>query len=348
MLEKAEPHSGATGNNAGFLITGFGEHFSKTVRNWGLERAIEIQKTHIASHRMIRELTNTVVDCGSYTIPVTEKERTDLRNSYELMRENGFPVEWLESAPVSLRGPAIFNPQDGLMDSKRFWMELAAGLPCNKNSEVLNVLDAGNSFRIQTKSQEFSARRIVYCLNAFSGDLLPELKRRIIPLRGQMLEVELISRPPCFQPVIAEYGEVYWNFTEKTLRFGGLEYLCPEEEVGIAAFPSAEVTGVQLSWIRKNLEIEFGKVLKTWCGTMGFTVDGFPFVGELPGRPNQYVLAGMCGLGHSYAMVGASWLFERIAHDKAAIPAYFSSDRIIILPEYSGGNWRSLYEAWNH
>jgi glycine/D-amino acid oxidase-like deaminating enzyme len=222
-------------------------------------------------------------------------------------------------------------------------------VPHLTNTGVMRVIDEGDSLRVITTSSEFHAKKVVYCLNAFSRDLLPELKGRIIPLRGQMVELEMRNNPPCVQPIIAGYGEIYWNFTANRLRFGGLEYRVPEEEVGIAIEPSPKVLAVQLKWIQENLEIPVGEsVAATWCGTMGFTVDGFPFVGKLPGKENQYVLAGMCGLGHSYAMECASWLYEMIVNDKNVIQDYFSSDRIMNLPEFSGGNWRTLYEAWNH
>jgi glycine/D-amino acid oxidase-like deaminating enzyme len=128
-----------------------------------------------------------------------------------------------------------------------------------------------------------------------------------------------------------------------------LESSIPKEETGIATSLSATILEEQLKWIQENLRIRHSeRPLKTWYGTMAFTLDGFPFVGALPARRNQYVLAGMCGLGHSYALECASWLFELIVNDKVLMPHYFSSDRILNLPDYTGGDWRTLYEAWNH
>ncbi len=352
LLERGELLSGATGNNAGFLITGFGEHFFRTAQRWGVERACEIQRIHLSSHQKIRELTNTVEQSGSYTLGWTEQEAGELRRSYELMLANGFQVEWVDAAPSGLREnkPALLNREDGLLDSSQFWKELAKTLPYKTNSRVLQVIDQQNSLCVITTAREFRTRRVVYCLNAFSSDLLPELEGRIIPLRAQMVELPLQAARPCPQPVMTAYGEIYWNFTPTTLRFGGLEYMVPDEEVGVATSLSAKVLDAQLRWIQQNLAgvSHSESPLRTWFGTMGFTVDGYPVVGKLPGKPNQYVLAGMCGLGHSYALTCSSWLYEQIVHDKDRIPHYFSSDRILNLPRYTGGNWRTLYEAWNH
>lgn len=351
LLEKGDLLNGATGNNAGFLITGFGEHFSRTTQRLGVQRATEIQRIHLSSHRRIRDVTNTVEDTGSFTIGFTEKEIQELRLSYELMRAQGFPVEWRDNVFAGLKQnrPGIFNPEDGLVDSKSLWTELARNFPVETGSPVTKILDQGDSLLVLTSNAEFHARKVVYCLNAFSAELVPELRGKFIPLRGQMLELEILADRPCVQPVIAQYGDIYWNFTTNTLRFGGLESSTPEEETGMATSLSSRILEQQMKWIQENLQIlHSARPLKTWYGTMAFTVDGFPFVGALPERRNQYVMAGMCGLGHSYAMECASWLYELIVHDKVLIPHYFSSDRILNLPDYTGGDWRTLYEAWNH
>jgi glycine/D-amino acid oxidase-like deaminating enzyme len=351
LLEKGELLSGATGNNAGYLITGFGEHFYRTARRWGAERATEIQRMHLACHRGMRELSSAVNNCGSFTIGLTEEETSELRLSFEQMKAQGFRVEWIKSASIGLRKgtPALFHADDGLIDSRKFWLGLANEIPCRTNIEVLQVVEEGDSLRVITSSQEFQARLVIYCLNGFSETLLPELKGRIIPVRAQMTQISILEAPPCSEPVIADYGEIYWNFTSDTLRFGGLEYLVPEEETGIATSISQKIEEAQRNWIENNFKISIsGKPVKSWCGTMGITVDGFPVVGRIPERKNQYVLAGLCGLGNSYAWICASWLQDWIVNDKYQIPHYFSSDRILNLPRYTGGNWRSLYEAWNH
>jgi glycine/D-amino acid oxidase-like deaminating enzyme len=100
LLEKGDLLAGATGNNAGFLITGFAEHFDRTAQRWGITRAREIQEIHEASHRKIRALTNFVEEGGSYSIAFSQKEAQDLRASYESMLGEGFPVEWVEAPPV--------------------------------------------------------------------------------------------------------------------------------------------------------------------------------------------------------------------------------------------------------
>lgn len=355
ILERDDLLSGASGNNAGFIVSGFGEHFNRSAARWGLQRAVEIQNIHVATHRRIRELA-AGFDCdyrstGSLSVALDEEERNDLQQSGRQMHDQGYFVEWIDQPPAGLVHSmgALFNPADASIDSVRFWRRLADELPVLTQCEVRQV-DQRNEIQVViTDRGIFEAEKVVFCLNAFAASLLPELSGRFIPLRGQMLELPLLYEPPTFCPILTDYGDTYWRFREKSLLFGGLEALGLEREVGIATEVSAEITEKQLEWIRSHFgpNLIAAQPVRSWCSTMAFTVDGFPFVGALA-RSNQYVLSGLCGLGHGYAMESASWLFELIAHDRDLIPAYCSSARIETLPVYTGGNWRKLYEAWNH
>lgn len=354
LIEKKQVAAEATGKNAGFIISGFGEHFRRTVERCGLERACEIQRIHLSNHRRIRELA-PAANCGyrqsgSFAVALDDKERFELQDSFEIMRQAGFDVEWIACPNVGLKETrgALFQRDDGCMDSKTFWTWLARDLPV-KRGTVTGVLPSGDRYVVETTDGSFESEKVVYCLNAFSAELLPELAGRYIPLRGQMAEFPLREGAPTVSPAYAQYGDIYWRFVDRNLIFGGLEDRFPEEEVGIATEPSPQILRAQEVWIREQMrnQLVTHQASRSWCGTMAFTVDGFPFVGELS-QPGTFVLAGLCGLGHGYAMECAAWLYELIANNRNVIPDYFSSSRMESLPRHDGGAWRNHYEAWNH
>lgn len=357
LLEKGNLLSEASGKNAGLIISGFGEHFHRTAARWGVERACEIQNIHLANHKRIRELA-VRFDCeynpsGSISIPNSEKEKQDLLQSYELMHGQGYSVEWREHANIGLKETrdGLFNQSDASINPVKFWSKLAEGLPVQTDCNVLNVTTRNGSVMVETNRGNFQAAKMVYCLNAFSAELVSELKGRYIPLRGQIAEIQLKGTSPASCPVIAQYGDIYWRFANAKLIFGGLEDSVPDQEVGIATNLSTAILENQLNWIRKHFQRDVAdfspEEVSPRCSTMAFTVDGFPFVGALS-QQNRYVLSGLCGLGHGYALECASWLYELLKHGHNKIPSYISSDRINSLPIYQGGDWRNLYEAWNH
>lgn len=353
ILEKGLLLSGATGNNAGFVISGFGEHYSKTVARLGRERAKEIQNLHLQNHLRIQELAHNLYrKIGSLTVSYDETEFHNMKQSYELLKKDGFNVELQGSIDCGLnaRSTGILNRDDGIIDSVKFWSTLAADLPVRTQCAVSKIIERPSSIQLNTNQGKFEAEHVVFCLNAFSSELLSELKGLYIPLRGQMLQLTLKNKPPTEKPIITNYGEIYWHFSNTHLNFGGLEFRVPEEETGIATEVSKRITDVQIDWIREFMNPDLFasfEPLRTWCSTMAFTVDGFPFVGSLE-RSRCYVLAGLCGLGHSYAMEAAHWIRELITTGKNIIPEFCSSDRMKSLPRFSEGNWRSQNETWNH
>lgn len=357
LLEKGKLLSGASGNNAGFIISGFGEHFAKTAERLGAKTAGEIQEIHLSSHRRIKSLAGTI-DCdynpsGSYALALSEKEWQELRESYGMMRSFGYGVELIENPTAGLRRSpgALFNPDDAYFDSVKFWSGVAEGLPVKTHSEVTAVYNKGDSLVVECGAQAYETERVVYCLNAFSAVLLPELEGKYIPLRGQMFETPLQGPAPSQVPIYAQHGDVFWRFTDRTFQFGGLESLSPKDEVGVAERSSASLLAEQIRWVRTNFDPNLFKQpiqpTQTRFSTLAYTLDGFPFVGELT-RRNQYVLAGLCGMGNSYALEAAYWVQRLIDTGENLIPSFCRSDRINGLLAYTGGDWRKIYEAWNH
>src|SRR5512136_942645 len=47
VLERDTIAGGATGRNAGFLVSGLGEHFARSVKFWGRESASAISRFHL-------------------------------------------------------------------------------------------------------------------------------------------------------------------------------------------------------------------------------------------------------------------------------------------------------------
>jgi glycine/D-amino acid oxidase-like deaminating enzyme len=353
ILEKGELLSGATGHNAGFVISGFGEHYAKTVARLGRDKAGEIQNLHLENHFRIKQLAKHLYKkAGSFLVSYRETEFHIMKQSYDLLKEDGFAVEWSDSIDSGLKktSTGIVKYDDGIIDSVQFWSLLAANLPVRTQCSVSEILECPSSVQLKTTQGTFEAEKVVFCLNAFSSQVLPEFERLYIPLRGQMLQLKLKNKPPTNKPVITNYGEIYWHFSDAHINFGGLEFRVPEDETGIATRVSKRITDAQVDWIREFMNPDLFASLdpvRTWCSTMAFTVDGFPFVGSLE-RPRCYVLAGLCGLGHSYSLEAARWIHELITTGRNIIPEFCSSDRMKSLPRFAEGDWRSQNETWNH
>lgn len=68
-----------------------------------------------------------------------------------------------------------------------------------------------------------------------------------------------------------------------------------------------------------------------WTGIMGYTYDGFPFVGEVPGKDGQFMCAGFNGHGMPQVFLSAKAVAEMVVEGKSAesvdLPLVYRSTR---------------------
>jgi len=84
--------------------------------------------------------------------------------------------------------------------------------------------------------------------------------------------------------------------------------------------------------IQSHLDEQLGalvagaRVTHRWAGTMGFTADGLPLVGLVPGFRRIHVCAGYTGHGLGFAVNAASALVRQM-FDSQPLPAWLDATR---------------------
>ena len=147
------------------------------------------------------------------------------------------------------------------------------------------------------------------------AELLPELAPWLRPTRNQVLMTSPIANRP--GPAWSGVGGVSVDEGARELYaiaradgrvcVGGARSLEPGAAIGSTddASLSDEVGAHLRAFLRDAFPRSFGaesapgswRVEAEWTGVLGFTSDGRPIVGELPGRPGVLVAAGFCGHG---------------------------------------------------
>ena len=155
------------------------------------------------------------------------------------------------------------------------------------------------------------ARKVVVATNGWAAELLPELQNHLYPTRNQVIMTKPLPKTASWQvggwSVDSDVGarELYAiRRPDGRVCFGGARALEPNAAVGNADDGStSDVVG---AYLRRFLSERFPQAVgpdgaveveAEWTGTLGFTSDGKPLVGTLPGRPNVYVAAGFNGHG---------------------------------------------------
>jgi gamma-glutamylputrescine oxidase len=355
LLEAGALGAGASGRNLGHIATGLGSHYVAAIRDFGREEARWIWETHRENHARLRELIAGIGDdCGydargGFQIALDRDEARELVESEDLLREDGFSGEFLDhymlEARFAVAGLAggYWSADDATIDSLALVHALGraaerAGAVVHESSPARAIETSTSGVVVHTDRGDVRAPLALVALNAFGGSLVPFLAERLRPLRGQCVAIahdHAISVP---SPAYAEHGRVYWRQTPPALLVGGFD------DLDLAAESTAELGTTPLiqdaivDFARRHLQVGDSPVVASWSGIMGISLDGFPFIGRIPGTP-LVCAAGFTGLGFGYAMLAAHWASEIIVSDHDGVPQRYRADRPFVpgvWPPWSG------------
>ncbi|KAI1380455.1 FAD dependent oxidoreductase [Hypoxylon crocopeplum] len=197
---------------------------------------------------------------------------------------------------------------------------LAKGLNLQTNTPALSLekLESGG-WKVETPRGSIHARKIVLATNGYTARLWKKFQGIIVPLRGHVTA----QRPGLNMPTqglpstysfIYEKGYDYMIQRPKGTQFegdiviGGALVRAPED--GLEEYGTTDDTAfddVILHSLQESLPKYFGdnwgaddpegRIRKAWTGIMGYSPDGFPLVGEMPGEKDLWVSSSFQGHG---------------------------------------------------
>ena len=316
VAERSFPGSGATGRNAGFLLTGVAANYASATRQYGRSRAAEIWQFTLENHRLMAAAVGSgdagYRRRGSWVLPASSEERQQLLESATLLAEDGLPGQWRDAAPASGGGPpgGLLNPADGELQPARALAAVAAMLPPGVVFDSLEVvgLEPGTSgVRVRFERGEVEAGRVVLATNGYASRLVPALPVRAV--RAQMLAIAPLSTAITDRPVYSDFGYRYWRqLDDGRLLLGGFRNTAFDDEVGDDDAPTEELQA-RLDGHLRALAVS-APVTHRWAGTMGFTPDELPLVGQVPDLPGVYFCGGYSGHGLGFALHATQCLVD--------------------------------------
>lgn len=186
---------------------------------------------------------------------------------------------------------------------------------------------------VSTSRGDIKTRKVVHATNAYTKVLLPEYEKNIIPCKGICCHIAVPEGDVA--PLV---GNSY------IIREQGnpsvLSYLIPRSDGGIIVGGSQAIFKPHLEQWYNNTDdaqlIEASKdyytnymqnnfrgwdntraeVKKIWTGVMGYTSDTNPHIGEVPGKPGQYILGGFNGHGMPVIWLSAEGLADMLHSGK--------------------------------
>lgn len=316
VLEAEHLAGKASGRNAGFLLTGSAVPYVRLLNAHGRDTALRFWEVSRDNRALLRSelLDPGTVDCeflpeGSWIAALKGTDQEEgLRESLELLRAEGFDLEWRSGEQVRNAsgsddlGGALFQPEDGGLDPVRLCRGMARLdlFDVRTGVEVRRLEPEGDRVRLVTLAGDILARRVVIAVNAYAPSLLPFLARTIRPVRGQALATAPGARHLEGVWYLNDGFEYLRQLADGTLVLGGRRQAAERVEVGYVECPTATVQGALEQFLDETFPVFADRpVMDRWAGIMAFTEDGFPMVDRVPDLPGAVYAAGFSGHGLS-------------------------------------------------
>lgn len=351
VLEARSIAGGATGRNAGMVLTGLAGHYNWAISTYGRDRAREAWALTIEGRQRLIEaaerLEVPVTHTGSVAVAVEASEARALEESATLLQEDGFNAHWEPGDPLG-RGfrAALHHPDDVTIDAAALTQSLLStdNLTIHEGTEVYSLEPERNGVRVWAQGRTVLCSAVVLAVNGYAPLLDFYFTDKVAPVRSLILATEPLEKTVLKQPCYANYGYEYCRqLPDRRLLLGGWRRprsLLPPWE-GTEAQESDEDDVVKDRLIhfasRHFPEVKAQDPIPLrasprrwradrWSGVMGFTPDDLPLVGQLPNLPQVYFAVGFGGRGLAWAFVAAELLVELILQDTA--PGLLSATRL--------------------
>ena len=339
VLDKNTIGFGASSRNAGLLLAGTAEHFARLVAAVSLPEAKILWDFSIKNNTLLEDFIRThKIDCdfrkeGSLGIASSESEANEIRESVKLLQESGYGSEWLtrdelrklfkSQLPEKFLG-ARFYEKDATFHPGKFIFGLGEQIIQNNGklfpkTQATSISENTDDLMIETSAGTIACHMVVLAANGYASLVYPYFQKKIEPVRGQIIATKPTEKriPP--MAMLTNFGYEYWQQTpDGRLVLGGMRWSAEDADVGkLDETPDPNV--------RKNLRNFMNSTFKNlgiltpthnWAGIMGFSIDGLPIIGKLPGRNTILTAGGYTGHGMSFGFLGGKILANIIQTGK--------------------------------
>ncbi|MBI2267176.1 MAG: FAD-binding oxidoreductase [Armatimonadetes bacterium] len=346
VLEKHHIASGATGRNAGFILAGVAEHYSRVVTTLGREKARYLWNLSLENHSLIASLVEEegiVCDyrkSGSYLLAISPSEFLEIQETVKLLREDHFSSVRLPEARIaevlSLKGfsGGSFNSYDGELDPVAFVRGLASaahrkGARFAEETPVLEVLQRDSSgVRVRTPEGIVEGEILILATNAYTPLVEPSFSDKVFPIRGQILSTTPVDARLLDGVVYADYGDRYFRQTlDGKLVIGGWRKWDEAREVGFEEETTDSIQSKLEEFLAEQFPLANVEITHRWAGIMGFSRNGLPMIGPLPGDSSCLVAIGYTGHGFGFGVRAGKILAELVVNGKSSAPLELFSPR---------------------
>ncbi|KAM5343723.1 hypothetical protein ACJ41O_012260 [Fusarium nematophilum] len=369
ILEAREACSGATGRNGGHLKPDVYFNVPKYIKKYGVKAAVDVANFEASQVLAVKELVEKEnIDC-EFTLTracdatLHEGLANETEEAFKELARSGVanlkdvhftPREHAERVSGVKGALTCFTFTAGHVWPYKLVMHLLNGAvqkganlqthtPVTRLSE--KPLPNGR-WEVKTERGTIKAKKILLATNAYTSRVAPQFKNHIVPVRGICSRIKVPdgkTAPFLPQTYSIRYGPSMYDYliprNDGSIIVGGAKpnfwsdrshwYNVSDDSKLIEPAKSHFDGLMQRSFM--GWENSGAYTDKVWTGIMGYSSDYMPYVGDVPGKPGQMVLAGFSGHGMPLILLSAKAIVQMLRHGKSyeetGVPSVFRATR---------------------
>ena len=321
---------GASGRNAGFMISGLDTYYHRAIEQYGpavTREMWELSHRSIAHWRAFIKSSPFEVpldSCGSMLLAETPQEAKELEAAAAALSKDKIDIEYYSKDPLG-RGyyAAIQQPLDAGVQPYLLTKSVMAqsGAELIPSNELYRIEQDDDDYaRVYTRQFIFRARYVMLCTNAWSPMIDPYFAGKVIPTRAQCLVTEKLEHVPIPYCGYSDYGYMYYRsaFDGRFLLGGGRQHFKDEEANTTEDRLNPKVQAYLDAYLKKYFPDVTAAVAHRWSGIMGFSADGLPLAGCLPDKPRVGFAVGFTGHGLAMGAATVERAVDKLLHGVSA------------------------------
>jgi len=329
ITEAGDVASGASGRNAGFMISGLDTYYHRAIERYGHRTAREVWQLSQRSFAMWREFIRNspfpvpLDNCGSLLLAESPEEARELEAAARALEQDKIAIHYHSRDPLG-RGyyAAVEQPLDAGVQPYLLAKSILAqsGAELITNNELYRLEAADGCLRVYTRQFIFKAQYVMLCTNAYSPLIDPYFVGKVLPTRAQCLVTEPLDHRPLASCGYSDYGYMYYRctFDGRFLLGGGRQHYQEEERDTTEDRLNPNVSAYLDKYLARYFPDVDAPIAQRWSGIMGFSRDGLPLAGILPGRPRVGFAVGFTGHGLALSAATVERALEKLLQGRAA------------------------------
>ena len=322
ILDRGFIPTGASTRNAGFACFGSLSELVYDAKTMGTEKMLELVEMRFKGLKRIQKyFDEDIIDfklCGGYELYDQNVPSAQLQENIEYLNSLLKPIvdskktyrlvdDKIASFGFGNTKHMVKNNLEGYLHSGKLLKALlqtvqALGVQVFTSTQVKSFKHVGNKIEIQTTHSNFYTSQLLFCTNAFTKELLPDID--IVPARGQVLLTSPIESLPWRGTFHSDEGFYYFRNLGNRVLLGGARNKAFEEErttdMNTSDFVQQHLQNyldeVVLPQCKEQYTIEY-----RWAGIMAMGSEKMPIVKQL--QPDVYCAVRMSGMGVALAPV---------------------------------------------